>query len=99
MSDKHELPQTPDEAREVMDPFTFAPPSMPEKEAALIAQLPPPGSGVIVVRSLRLPLDLDEAVAAATHRADLPESTWIRPAIEIALAAQSDDDQPILIVA
>jgi hypothetical protein len=96
MSDKYELPQTPDDARELMDRLTFAPPpSTPEEEAALLAQLPPPGSEVMVVRSLRLPLELDEAVAAAAQRADLPKSTWIRQAVEMALAVESDDDQPI----
>ncbi len=95
MSDKHELPQNSDEARELMDRLTFTTPATPEEEAVLLAQLPPPGSEVMVVRSLRLPLELDEAVAAAAEHADGPKSTWIRQAIEMALAVQADDDQPI----
>jgi predicted DNA-binding protein len=95
MSDTHGLPQTPDEARELMERLTFAPPPTPDQEAALLAELPPAGSEVMVVRSLRLPLELDEAVAAAAHRADVPKSTWIRQAIEMALAVQSEEDQPI----
>ncbi len=95
MSDKHQLPQSPDEARELMDRLTFTTPATAEDEAALLAQLPAPGSEVMVVRSLRLPLELDEAVAAAAQRADVPKSTWIRQAIEMALAVQADDDQPI----
>jgi len=95
MSETHELPQTPDEARELMERLTFAPPPSSDDEAALLAELPPAGSEVMVVRSLRLPLDLDDAVAAAATRAEVPKSTWIRQAIEMALAVQSDEDQPI----
>ena len=57
--------------------------------------LPPAGSAVMVVRSLRLPVDLDEAVAAAAKAAEMPKTTWIRQAIEMALAVQAEDDQPI----
>jgi len=49
----------------------------------------------MVVRSLRLPMELDEAVTAAAKAADVPKSTWIRQAIEIALAMQAEEDQPI----
>jgi hypothetical protein len=43
----------------------------------LIESLPPAGSDVMVVRSLRLPLDLDQAVAAAAKAAEMPKTTWI----------------------
>jgi predicted DNA-binding protein len=95
MSDKHGLPQTPEEARELMDRLTFDSPPTPDEEAALLAALPPHGSDVMVVRSLRLPLELDEAVSTAARAADVPKSTWIRQAIEMALAVQSEEDQPI----
>jgi hypothetical protein len=49
----------------------------------------------MVVRSLRLPLELDQAVAAAAKVAEIPKTTWIRQAIEMALAVQAEDDQPI----
>lgn len=47
------------------------------------------------MRSLRLPLELDQAVAAAAKAAEIPKTTWIRQAIEMALAVQAEDDQPI----
>jgi predicted DNA-binding protein len=90
-----DLPRTPDEAREVMDNLTFEPPAATEEEEdALLAALPAPGAEVMVVRSLRLPIEVDEAVAAAAKEAGVPKSTWIRQAIETALAMQADD-QPI----
>jgi hypothetical protein len=49
----------------------------------------------MIVRSLRLPLELDQAVAAAARAEEIPKTVWIRQAIEMALAVQSDDDQPI----
>jgi predicted DNA-binding protein len=91
---ERDLPSTPDEARALMDNLTFDRPPSPEEEQAILATLPPPGAEVMVVRSLRLPVDIDEAVAAAARDAGVPKSTWIRQAIEAALALQSDD-QPI----
>jgi len=95
MSDERELPRTHDELGKFMDSLTFEPPSTPEEEAALLATLPPTGAEVMVMRSLRLPIDLDEAVAAAARVAEVSKSTWIRQAIETALAIQSEEDQPI----
>jgi predicted DNA-binding protein len=92
---ERDLPRTPEEAREVMDSLMFEPPAATrEEEQALLATLPPPGAEVMVVRSLRLPVEVDEAVAAAAEEAAVPKSTWIRQAIETALAMQADD-QPI----
>lgn len=92
---ERDLPSTPDEAREVMDSLTFeSAPASREDEEALLATLPPPGAEVMVVRSLRIPIDVDDAVAAAAKDAGVPKSTWIRQAIETALAMQADD-QPI----
>jgi 2-isopropylmalate synthase len=39
--------------------------------------------------------ELDEAVAMAAKAAEVPKTTWIRQAIEMALAVQAEDDQPI----
>jgi predicted DNA-binding protein len=78
----------------MMDNLTFDAPPSPGEEQAILATLPPPGAEVMVVRSLRLPLDIDEAVAVAAKDAGIPKSTWIRQAIEAALALQADD-QPI----
>ena len=88
------FPRDPDEVRVLMDNLTFEPPPTREDEEALLASLPPTGSGVMVVRSLRLPIEVDDAIAIAAKDAGVPKSTWIRQAIETALAMQSDD-QPI----
>jgi predicted DNA-binding protein len=91
---ERDLPSTPDEARTLMDNLTFDRPLSAEEEQAVLASLPPRGAEVMVVRSLRLPVDVDEAVAVAARDAGVPKSTWIRQAIEAALALQADD-QPI----
>jgi predicted DNA-binding protein len=95
MSQNDELPQTPEAVAAFMDGLSFEPAPTPHDEAALLESLPPAGSAVMVVRSLRLPLDLDQAVAAAAKAAEIPKTTWIRQAIEMALAVQAEDDQPI----
>ena len=95
MSQDKELPQTGEDIAAFLDGLTIEPPPTAEDEAALIESLPPVGSGVMVVRSLRLPLELDQAVAAAAAAAEIPKTTWIRQAIEMALAVQAEDDQPI----
>jgi predicted DNA-binding protein len=94
MSHDHALPRTPEEVTAFMRNLAFDPPPTKEREAELLASLPPAGSDVMVVRSLRLPAEVDEAVAAAAKSTGVPKTTWIRQAIEIALALQSDD-QPI----
>lgn len=95
MSDERELPRSPEEVAAYMENLTFEPPATPEQEKALLASLPPAGSEVMVVRSLRLPIEVDEAVAAAARETGVPKTTWIRQAIEMALALQSEADQPI----
>jgi hypothetical protein len=95
MSDDSGLPRTPDEVTAFMNDLTFGPAPTPDQEAALLASLPPAGSEVMVVRSLRLPLDVDQAVAAAAQAAGVPKTAWIRQAIEVALALQAEEDQPI----
>jgi hypothetical protein len=49
----------------------------------------------MVVRSLRLAIEVDEAVAAAARDAGVPKTAWIQQAIEMALARQAEEDQPI----
>jgi predicted DNA-binding protein len=95
MSDEHRLPQTPAEVGRFMADLSFEPPPAPEHEARLLASLPPVESDVMVVRSLRLPIEVDEQIAKAAQAAGVPKSAWIRQAIEIALALQADEDQPI----
>lgn len=95
MSHDNELPQTAEQVAAFMDGLSFEPAPAPQTERALLDSLPPAGSAVMVVRSLRLPAELDQAVAAAARAAEMPKTTWIRQAIEMALAVQADDDQPI----
>ena len=95
MTQNNELPQTPEDVAAFMSNLTFEPAPTAEDEAALIDSLPPAGSDVMVVRSVRLPVELDQAVAAAATAAGTPKTTWIRQAIEMALAVQAEDDQPI----
>ncbi|HEU4540254.1 MAG TPA: hypothetical protein VFR23_03930 [Jiangellaceae bacterium] len=94
MNDNRELPQTGDEVGDLMDNVVFEElPTTEEEKAALASR--PSGSEVMVVRSLRLPIEVDQAVADAAKTAGVPKSTWIRQAIEAGLAMQSDHDEPI----
>lgn len=95
MTDAKGLPQTPEEAQEFMANLTFDQPATPEEEADLLATLPPPGSEVMVVRSVRLPVETELAVEAAAKAAGVPKTVWIRQAIETALVMQAEEDQPI----
>jgi predicted DNA-binding protein len=94
MSDERGLPRTADEVQEFMDQLAFDEPPTAQAAADMLASLPA-GSEVMVVRSVRLPLDVDQAVADAAKAAEVPKSTWIRQAIEAALAMQADLDEPI----
>lgn len=59
------------------------------------AETPPvPDGPVMVVRSLRLTLDLDRRVKAAAEARGVPTSTLVREWIELELAAL-EDDRPI----
>jgi predicted DNA-binding protein len=89
------LPQTAEQVAEFMDNLTFDDPPTEQEAADLLASLPPKGSPVMVVRSLRLPVETDEAVVAAARSAGVSKTTWIRQAIEMALAVQAEDDEPI----
>ena len=94
MNDKRELPQTPDDVGEFMDNLVFEELPTAQDEADTLASLPA-GSDVMIVRSVRLPLELDQAVADAAKAVEMPKSTWVRQAIEMALAAQAGQDEPI----
>ena len=75
--------------------LVFDPASTPDEEKQLLDQLPSPGSEVMVVRSLRLPLDVDEQVTAAAHDAGVAKTVWMRQIIEAALDDRRDDDRVI----
>ena len=55
---------------------------------------PPPADPVMVVRSLRLPIELDRRLKAAAGARGVPMSTLVREWIELELAAL-EHDQPI----
>jgi predicted transcriptional regulator len=95
MSHESGVPRTPEQVAAFMDGLSFEPAPAAPDEQALLESLPPAGSAVMVVRSLRLPAELDQAVAQAARAAEMPKTTWIRQAIEMALAVQAEDDQPI----
>ena len=95
MSHDDDVPRTPEQLAAFMAGLSFEPAPAPQDEQALLDALPPAGSPVMVVRSVRLPTELDEAVAMAAKAAEVPKTTWIRQAIEMALAVQAEDDQPI----
>lgn len=94
MNDSRELPRTADEVHEFMNQLSFEELPTAQDEADTLASLPA-GSEVMVVRSVRLPMELDQAVANAAKAAEVPKSTWIRQAIEAALAMQAEQDEPI----
>lgn len=77
-----------------MESLTFDPAPDVATEAALLDSLPA-DSQVMVVRSVRLPAEMDEAVAEAARAAHMPKTAWIRQAIETALALAAEEDQPI----
>jgi predicted DNA-binding protein len=59
------------------------------------AELPPPATDpVMVVRSLRLPVELDQRLKAAAAGRGIPMSTLVREWIELELTAL-EQDQPI----
>lgn len=95
MSGNAGVPRTAEELAAFMDGLAFEPAPAPQDEVALLDSLPPAGAAVMVVRSLRLPLELDQAVVSAAQAAEMPKTAWIRQAIEMALAVQAEDDQPI----
>jgi predicted DNA-binding protein len=82
-----ELPKRPEDIREFMESLEF------DGEAAE-DEVPPRDLPIMVVRSLRLPSELDQKLKAAAQRRGLPTSTLVREWIELELTAL-EDDQPI----
>jgi predicted DNA-binding protein len=82
-----ELPKRPEDVRDFLESLEFG-------EDADEKELPPRGAPVMVVRSLRLPFELDQRVKAAAGRRGVPTSTQLREWIELELTAL-EDDQPI----
>jgi predicted DNA-binding protein len=81
-----DLPERPEELAPCLDDLRFS------EEPA---QPPPrPGDAVMVVRSLRLPLEVDKRMKAAAAARNVPMSTLVREWIELELAAL-EQDQPI----
>ena len=82
-----ELPKRPEDVRAFMESLEFGADATEE-------ELPPRSAPVMVVRSLRLPFELDRRVKAAAERRGVPTSTLVREWIELELTAL-EDDQPI----
>lgn len=81
-----EVPEDGDGVRAFLDGLEFG--------DGAPGELPPPGAPVMVVRSLRLPVELDQRLKAAAERRGIPMSTLVREWIELELTAL-EDDQPI----
>jgi len=77
----------PDELRRFLDELRPMP-TTPEQEARLLAALPPadPDAPMVVVRSLRLPLELNQRLEDAAKTDGVSASAFIRRAVESALA-------------
>ena len=87
---QHPEDMPPEQVSRMLDRLT-AVPSTPEDEAVLSAALPPPGipdAPLNVVRSIRLPEDLNGRLEAAAEAENIPTSVFIRRAIESALAGR-----------
>lgn len=88
MASRPDLRQmAPDELRRFLDELRPMP-TTPEQEARLLAALPPadPDAPMVVVRSLRLPLELNQRLEDAAKADGVSASAFIRRAVESALA-------------
>lgn len=74
--------------KEFMESLVFSDEEVPED------QVPPRGMAVMVVRSLRLPVELDERIKTAATQRGASASTLIREWIELGLTAL-EQDEPI----
>lgn len=72
-------------ARRIAAGEPLTPVDNPDEAAALIAQLPPSGAPVRVVRPVRLPYDVDKAVQELAARRDTTPSALIRDWVIAAL--------------
>lgn len=81
-----DLPERSEDVQPFMDGLQFSDET---------AELPPPsGDTVMVVRSLRLSLELDKRLKTAAEARGVPMSTLVREWIELELTAL-EHDQPI----
>jgi|GEM_PF-6421300 len=64
----------------------------PAEEAKLLARLPvvDPDNPVMVVRSLRLPVELEQRVKAAAEADGMTTSEWVRDAIQRVLTGRDE---------
>lgn len=81
-----DLPERSEDVPPFMDGLTFS------DESAELP--PPPNEPVMVVRSLRLPVELDQRLKAAAQTRGVRMSTLVREWIELELTAL-EQDQPI----
>ena len=90
VSDLQLLDMTPDQINDMIDNLTPEPALSREQEAELLARLPsaPAPAGPTVVSSLRLPLELKQRIDEAATGLGVSSSTFIRRAVEAALAGQ-----------
>jgi predicted DNA-binding protein len=90
VSDLQLLDMTPDQINEMIDNLRSEPALSREQEAELLARLPssPAPAGPTVVSSLRLPLELKQRIDVTATGLGMSSSTFIRRAIEAALAGQ-----------
>jgi predicted DNA-binding protein len=82
-----ELPKRPEDIRDFMESLEF-------DGDAPADEVPPRDASIMVVRSLRLPSELDQRLKAVARRRGVPTSTLVREWIELELTAL-EDDQPI----
>jgi predicted DNA-binding protein len=79
-----ELPKRPEGIRAFMESLEF-------DGDATEDEVPPRGTPVMVVRSLRLPFELDQRLKAAAKRRGVRTSALVREWIELELTALEDD--------
>ena len=90
VSDLHLLDMSPEQINHMIDNLAPEPALSREQEAELLARLPssPASTGPTVVSSLRLPLELKQRIDEAATEMGMSASTFIRRAVEAALAGR-----------
>jgi predicted DNA-binding protein len=90
VSDLQLLDMTPDQINHMIDNLAPEPALSREQETDLLARLPsvPTSVGPTVVSSLRLPLELKQRIDEAASELGVSSSTFIRRAVEAALAGR-----------
>lgn len=64
----------------------------PAEEERLLAQLPPPGAPINVIRPVRVPFDVDEQVRQMAAERGVTISAMLRDLIVAGIAAVDEDD-------